>query len=192
MKLYVWFVSISSVIMMASCQQQTQVAGNASPYKSLKQIFQHEIASLQKADLVLKEEAELNGQKDGNMQARRSSDTALLQYLFKPFMDADITKPSLAGQYSVNTIANEFTGDTTFIYLAKGNQTRPKEIILNVDKSGLLVSARISSTIKNLIYEHNQNLEYDKQKVARIYTTQKVMLLKPTEMQVTVRFEGGK
>jgi len=161
----------------------------ASPYKSLKKMIAAEKKRLQAADLSMRESVSFNGKSDTVRMQRRSSDSATLEYLFKSFIDADITKPSLNGQYSSNEIVNNITGDSTFIYLAKGKQSRPKEIMLEVDSSGNFRSVKVVSSIKNLIYEYNQSLFYERNKVVRIYITQKVLFMNPSEMNVLVQFQ---
>ncbi len=126
---------------------------------------------------------------NGKTDSLPVKDSAGLQALFRPLMDADVNKPSLLDAYQIDTIADQFHGDTTFIYHTKGKQTWPAQLILDVDKEGRIKTAQVSSYTKNLVYEYRQEVLYERNKQLRVSTYQKIIFLKPESLEVQAWFQ---
>lgn len=154
-------------------------------YRALGNYCWEEIARLKEQRIGVTKVVRVNGQADSLMV----KDSAGLQALFRPLMDADISKPSLADAYQVDTIADQFHGDTTFIYHTKGKQTWPAQLILDVDSAGRIKTAQVSSYTKNLVYEYRQEVLYERNKQLRVSTFQKIIFLKPESLEVLAWFQ---
>lgn len=184
MRSLAWFSLIGMLIGVTACTGPEQPHPSTRSYRDLKRIFREEAAQLKQQRPSIQKIVTLNGVTDTIMVA----DTAAINSLFQPFMDADISKPSLYDAYSEAKIANAFNGDTSVMYMAKGKQTRPSQVILNVDKQQQLRSADITSSASNMLYRFKQDLHYEHNKLMRIITVQKVLFLKEEQMEVIVQF----
>ncbi|MCK7558897.1 hypothetical protein MKQ70_29520 [Chitinophaga sedimenti] len=169
---------------LAACTGTEQQAQPTGSYRNLKQIFKEEAAKVEQQRPAVTKTVRLNG----TTSTTTLADTASLPALFQPFMEADISKPSLQDAYSEAKIANEFNGDTSVMYMAKGNQGRPSQVILNIGRDRQLRSADITSAANNLLYRFKQELHYERNKGIRITTVQKVAFLAEEEMEVNVQF----
>ncbi|UYQ93050.1 hypothetical protein MKQ68_23500 [Chitinophaga horti] len=179
--------SILGMLMgLAACAGTEQQPRTAAGYRNLRQIFTDEAAQLQQQRPIVTKVVRLNGVTDTVTLA----DTTNLLTLFQPFMEADISKPSLQDAYSEGITANAFNGDTSVIYSAKGKQTRPAQVILQVDRNRRLRNANITSSASNMLYRFKQELRYERDKSIRINTIQKVLFLDEEEMEVIVQFGG--
>ncbi|GEP95345.1 hypothetical protein [Chitinophaga cymbidii] len=143
-----------------------------------------EIAQLRQQQLQARKIVRINGQADSVMV----KDSTGLAALFRPLMDADISNPSLADAYKTDTIANQFSNDTTFIIRSLGKQTWPYQLILDVDSSGRIKTAQVTSHTSNLMYDYKQDIFYERHKALRVTTFQQIIFLKPENMEVETYF----
>lgn len=109
-----------------------------------------------------------------------------LEALFQPLTEADISKPDA---YQTDTITDQLRGDSTFIVRSKGKETKPFQLIINVDARGQLKSAQISSHTTNLMYTYRQEVVYERNRQLRISTFQKIVFLRPEQMEVIATFK---
>ena len=72
--------------------------------------------------------------------------------------------------------------------LSKGKQTRPYQLILDVDKQGYIKTAHATSHTSNLVYEYRQEVFYERNKQLRVITYQKIVFMKPENMEVQTFF----
>ncbi|MBO9152663.1 hypothetical protein ACFOTA_10630 [Chitinophaga sp. GCM10012297] len=174
-------------LLLAGCGLQTDKPAPLQKdmsYRALGNYCWEEIARMKEQRIGVTKVVRVNGQTDSLMV----KDSAGLQALFKPLMDADVSKPSLADAYQVDTIADQFHRDTTFIYHTKGKQTWPAQLILDVDSAGRIKTAQVSSYTKNLVYEYRQEVLYERNKQLRVSTFQKIIFLKPESLEVLAWF----
>lgn len=175
---------IGILIGAGACTEDVKQPRNHASYRELKRIFTQEAVQLSAQPVVIVKTVTLNGITD----TVQVTDSAAINTLFQPFMEADISKPSLHDAFSEAKIANEFTGDTSVMYMSRGKQTRPSQVILNVNRQQQLRSADITSSASNMLYRFKQELHYEHNKTLRINTVQKVLFLNEEEMEVIVRF----
>ena len=172
------------LIGLAGCdlqQEKPAITAKDTSYRALGNYCLEEIARLKEQQMQMTKVVRLNGITD-------SVKTTDLENLFRPLMDADISKPSLSDAYSRDTIADQLGADTTFIFLSKGKQTRPYQLILDVDKQGYIKTAHASSHTSNLVYEYRQEVFYERNKQLRVVTYQKIVFMKPENMEVQTFF----
>ncbi len=103
-------------------------------------------------------------------------------------MDADISRPSLADAYTVDTIPNHFTRDTTFIHRSRGKQTWPAQLIVEIDSSSRIRTVQVSSHTVNPVYEYRQEIVYERDRMLTISSLQKIIFMKAENMETTVYF----
>ena len=106
--------------------------------------------------------------------------------LLKPFMDVDLNKPSLRDEFDTSSLYDPFSGRRSVIYKSKGEQTRPAEITMELDKQGNIQLVNIHAYTTNMVYEFRQDLTYQRNRQIRIATYQKIAFLAPKELEVNV------
>jgi hypothetical protein len=156
-------------------------------FRDLKGFFSNEITRIQHSELLLYKTAQLGKQQDSAVIS--SKDSTAVQDLLKPFIDADINKPSLTGNYDTVHLTDQFNGSQSVVYTARDPQIKPQQIMLSLDKSGQLQTVNVHSYTRNLVYESRQDLFYQYNKTIRITSFQKIAFLAPEEMEVKVRLE---
>lgn len=170
-------------------KEEKKIAEKDTSYRALGSYCWDEIARLRSQQLNVTKVVRLNGQTDSALVR----DSAGMEALFRPLMDADVSKPSLSGAFDTDTIVNQFTaGDTTFILQAKGKQTNPYQLILDVDSTGRIKTARVTAYTTNLVYEYRQEILYERAKQLRINTFQKIIFMKPEHLEVQAWFHPAK
>jgi hypothetical protein len=153
-------------------------------YRAPGNYYRQEITRLREQQLQVRKIVRINGQADSVMV----KDSAGLEALFRPLMDADVSKPSLADAYKTDTIANQFSSDTTFIIRSLGKQTWPYQLILDVDHQGHIKTAQVTSHTNNLMYTYKQEIFYERNKALRVNTFQQIIFMKPENMEVETFF----
>ena len=153
-------------------------------YRTPGNYYREEIARIGSQQIGVTKVVRVNGQAD-SLQVK---DSAALEALFQPLIDADVNKPSMADAYNIDTIADQFHGDTTFIYHTKGKQTWPAQLILDVDSQGRVKTAQVSSYTKNPVYEYRQEVLYERNRQLRVSTFQRIIFLKPENLEVQAWF----
>jgi hypothetical protein len=180
------------LLMAAGCslpKEEKEIAEKDASYRALGNYCWDEIARLKTRNLAVTKVVRINGRADSAMV----SDSAGLEALFRPLMDADVSKPSLADAYNTDTIVNQLVpGDTTFILQSKGKQTRPYQLILDVDGQGRIKTAQVTSYTTNLVYEYRQEVLYENSRQLRISTYQKIIFMKPEHLEVQAWFHPAK
>ncbi|RPD40188.1 hypothetical protein [Chitinophaga barathri] len=187
MRPVVWIIFLCTLI-TAGCSPQPDKPASLQKdmsYRALGNYCWEEIARMKAQQIGITKVVRVNGKTD----SLPVKDSAGLQALFRPLMDADVNKPSLLDAYQIDTIADQFHGDTTFIYHTKGKQTWPAQLILDVDKEGRIKTAQVSSYTKNLVYEYRQEVLYERNKQLRVSTYQKIIFLKPESLEVQAWFQ---
>jgi hypothetical protein len=175
------------LIGMAGCnlqQEKPTIAAKDTSYRALGNYCLDEVARLRAQNVQVTKIVRLNGV----MDSVETKDSAALETLFRPLMDADVSKPSLSDAYSRDTIANLFQPDTTFIFRSKGKQTHPYQLILDVDPQGNIKTAHATAHSSNLVYEYRQEVFYERNKQLRVVTYQKIVFMKPENMEVLALF----
>ncbi len=175
-------ITLAAVTLMACNTEGTRPAGSPA-HKDLKSYFTAEAAAMGKSGLELHKTVSLNGRRDSLNQP---ADTLALQHLLKPFLDADINRPSLRDAYRTDTVKDLFSGSSSIMYAALDKSVNPQQIILNMDDKGEIASVNISKRTRNLVYEYQQNLFYQHLKTIRIVTYQKIAFLQARELDVKV------
>lgn len=173
--------------MAAGCnlqQEKPAITAKDTSYRALGNYCLEEIARLKEQQMQMTKVVRLNGVTD----SVKTKEGTALETLFRPLMDADISKASLSDAYSRDTIADQLGADTTFIFLSKGKQTRPYQLILDVDKQGYIKTAHATSHTSNLVYEYRQEVFYERNKQLRVITYQKIVFMKPENMEVQTFF----
>lgn len=165
-------------------EPQPAAGQKASGYRTLNNYHWEEITQLKEQQLGVTKIVRINGETD----SVKVKDSAALASLFRPLMDADISKPSLADAYNRDTIADQFRMDTTFIFRSKGKQTHPYQLILDVDRQGRIRSAQATTFTTNLMYEFRQEVVYERNKQLRVHTFQKIIFMKPESLEVLTLF----
>ncbi|MGN7719382.1 hypothetical protein [Chitinophaga sp. 22620] len=186
MRPVVWIISLCALA-VAGCDGQPGRPDSLQKdksYRALGNYSREEIARMKAQQIGITKVVRVNGKAD----SLAVKDSAGLEALFRPLMDADVSKPSHSGAYNIDTIADQFHGDTTFIYQTRGKQTWPAQLILDVDKEGRIKTAQVSSYTKNLVYEYRQEVLYERNKQLRVSTFQKIIFLKPEHLEVQAWF----
>jgi hypothetical protein len=156
-----------------------------SAYRDLKGYFQQELTGLQHSHVALQKTVRLN--KNTDSVTINPADSAQLQRLLQPFMETDLTKPSLQGAYDTILLPDQFSGKSSLLYKARNPNTVPQEITLNLDSLQHIESVQISKHVHNLVYELQQNLVYQQHKRIHISSWQKIAFLSPRELDVNVQ-----
>lgn len=175
------------LIGLAGCdlqQEKPATAAKDTSYRALGNYCLDEAARLKAQQVQVTKIVQLNGV----MDSVQTKDSAALETLFRPLMDADVSKPSLSDAYFRDTIADQLNTDTTFIFRSKGKQTRPHQLILDVDKQGNIKTAHATAYTSNLVYEYRQEVFYERNKQLRVVTYQKIVFMKPENMEVLALF----
>lgn len=176
------------LLLAAGCslpEEEKIITEKDTSYRALASYRWDEIAGLKSRQLHVTKVVRINGQADSALVR----DSAALEALFLPLMDADVSKPSLADAFDTDTIVNQFGGDTTFIIQSKGKQTRPYQLILDVDGQGRIKTARVTSYTTNLVYEYRQEVFYERNKQLKTSTYQKIVFMKPEHLEVQAWFQ---
>ncbi|SEW19107.1 hypothetical protein [Chitinophaga arvensicola] len=166
------------------------LANNPSPklttdkFIRLPEYFTREGQQLLTGNFILHKSVTLNGKTDTS--SITGSDSATVHDLLKPFMDADLNKPSLRDDYDTSSLSDPFSGRKSVIYKSKGKQTSPSEVTLELDKQGNIQQVNIHSYTSNMVYEFRQDLHYQQNRQVRMTTYQKIAFLSPKEMEVNV------
>lgn len=153
-------------------------------YRALGNYCWDEIARMRQSPFEITKTIRLNGQ----TATAPVKDSAGLEALFRPLMDADISRPSLADAYDTDTIPNQFTGDTTFIHRTRGKQTWPAQLIVEIDKGRRIRSVQVSSHTKNPVYEYRQEIVYERDHRLSINSHQKIIFMKAENMETIAHF----
>ncbi|RPE13839.1 hypothetical protein EGT74_10085 [Chitinophaga lutea] len=170
-------------------KEEMTITRKDTSYRALGNYYWDEIARLKNQQLNVSKVVRINGQADSALVR----DSASLEALFRPLMDADISKPSLADAYDADTIVNQLVaGDTTFILQSKGKQTNPYQLILDVDRDGRIKTARVTAYTSNLVYEYRQEILYERSRQLRVSTFQKIIFMKPEHLEVQAWFLPAK
>ncbi|MET6999602.1 hypothetical protein [Chitinophaga defluvii] len=182
-------IMIMALIGCLGCNTENENHSQNTParFRDLKGFFSAEIIRLQQSGLQLHKTARLGSEEDSMIILKQ--DSATLQDLLKPFIDADINKPSLWDAYDTVHLTDQFKGSQSVVYTAKDPQVNPRQIMLDLDKTGQIQTVNIHSYSRNLIYESRQDLFYQYNKTINITTFQKIAFLAPKEMDVKVRLE---
>lgn len=180
------------LLLAAGCSlpiEEKKITEKNTSYRALGNYGWDEITRLKNQQLSVTKVVRINGQADSAVVR----DSAGLEALFRPLMDADVSKPSLADAYDTDTIVNQLAaGDTTFILQSKGKQTRPYQLILDVDGQGRIKTARVTAYTTNLVYEYRQEILYERSKQLRVSTFQKIIFMKPEHLEVQAWFHPAK
>lgn len=160
------------------------VAVRDHSYRALGNYCWDEIARMRKSPFQITKTIRLNGQ----TVSLPVKDSAGLEALFRPLMDADISRPSLADAYDIDTIPNHFSGDTTFIHRTRGKQTWPAQLIVEIDSSRRIKSVQASSHTKNPVYEYRQEIVYERDRQLSISSHQKIIFMKAENMETIAQF----
>jgi len=175
------------LLLVMSCNRnpdQPDTTPKDTSYRALGNYRWEEVAGLKAQQLQVRKIVRINGKTDSVMV----KDSAGLAALFRPLMEADVSKPSLADAYKTDTIANQFSRDTTFIIRSLGKQTWPYQLILDVDSVGRIKTAQVTSHTSNLMYEYKQEVFYERNKALRVSTFQQIIFMKPENMEVEALF----
>ncbi|WP_341834236.1 hypothetical protein WJU16_14655 [Chitinophaga pollutisoli] len=153
-------------------------------YRALGNYCWDEIARMRKSPFQITKTIRLNGE----TVSAPVQDSAGLEALFRPLMDADISRPSLADAYVTDTIPNHFTGDTTFIHRSRGKQTWPAQLIVEIDSSRRIRNVQASSYTQNPVYEYRQEIAYERDRQLTVTSMQKIVFMKAENMEITAIF----
>jgi hypothetical protein len=153
-------------------------------FTRLPDYFSKENTHIRTSDVMLFKTVILNGKKD--TASISGNDSAIVNDLLKPFMDADLNKPSLRDEYDTSSLYDPFSGRKSVIYKSKGKQTNPSEVTMELDKQGNIQQVNIHSFTSNLVYEFRQDLFYQQNRQVRMTTYQKIAFLTPKELEVNV------
>lgn len=175
-------------MLTAGCQlpsgQPAPAGERDHSYRALGNYCWDEIARMKKMPFRITKTIRLNG---ASVTAP-VQDSAGLEALFRPLMDADISRPSLADAYFIDTIPNHFTGDTTFIHRTRGKQTWPAQLIVEIDSTRRIKNVQASSHTKNPVYEYRQEIAYTRDRELRISSFQKIIFMKAENMETAAFF----
>jgi hypothetical protein len=175
----------AAILSLASCGSgvsQHTVAANG--YRDLKGYFTQELTHISQQKPSLYKTVTLNTQQDSVIV--NAPDSAQLQNLLQPFLEVDLNKPSLSGAYDTILLSDQFSGKRSLLYKAKNKATLPQEVILDIDSTQQIKSVQINKHVHNLVYEYQQNLEYQRNKHIRITTGQKIAFLPSKELDVKI------
>jgi hypothetical protein len=186
MKMYPHVTVLFTIIGFMACNQANKPSKDPAQDKfaQLPDYFSQENAHIRTNDVVLFKTVVLNGQKDTTSIS--GHDSATVHDLLKPFMDADLNKPSLRDEYDTSSLYDPFSGRKSVIYKSKGKETNPSEVTMELDKQGNIQQVNIHSYTSNLVYEFRQDLFYQQNKQVRMTTYQKIAFLTPKELEVNV------
>lgn len=186
MKIYPHLTVLFSIIGVMACNPVNKPSKEPAQDKfaALPDYFTKENAHIRANDVTLFKTVILNGQKDTTSIS--GNDSATVHDLLKPFMDADLNKPSLRDDYDTSSLYDPFSGRKSVIYKSKGKQTSPSEVTMELDKQGNIQQVNIHSYTSNLVYEFRQDLFYQQNKQVRMTTYQKIAFLAPKELEVNV------
>jgi hypothetical protein len=182
-KRYRRLCTVLAAVTLLACNPGGSRPADSPAHSDLKAYFTGEAAQMAKSGLQVNKTVALNGQRDSLSQP---ADTLVLQNLLKPFMDADLNKPSLRDAYRTDTVKDLFNGSSSIMYAALNASTSPQQIIVNMDSLGHISSVNINKRTSNLIYQYQQNLFYQHLKTIRITTWQKIAFLQARELDVRV------
>ena len=186
MRIYPQVMALFTIIGFIACNQANHPSKrpDQDKFASLPTYFSQENAHIRNSDFTLFKTVILNGKKD---TARvPGNDSATVHDLLKPFMDADLNKPSLRDEYDTSSLYDPFSGRKSVIYKSKGKQTNPSEVMMKLDKQGNIQQVNIHSYTSNLVYEFRQDLFYQQNKQVRMTTYQKIAFLSPKELEINV------
>jgi len=179
------WIFLAAIFVLASCGtgvNQHQTAANG--YRDLKGYFTQELVHISQQKPALYKTVTLNNQRDSITVS--APDSAQLQNLLQPFLEVDLNKPSLRDAYDTILLSDQFTGKRSLLYKAKKKVTIPQEVILNIDNNQQIESVQMNKHVHNLVYEYQQNLEYQHNKHIRITTWQKIAFLPSKELDVKI------
>lgn len=179
------WIFLAAIVMLASCGtgvNQHQITANG--YRDLKGYFTQELTYISQQKPALHKTVMLNSQQDS--VTITTPDSVQLQNLLQPFLEVDLNKPSLRDAYDTILLSDQFTGKRSLLYKAKNKATLPQEVILNIDNTQQIESVQMNRHVHNLIYEYQQNLEYQHNKHIRITTWQKIAFLPSKELDVKI------
>lgn len=158
--LFSWAVAFS---LLTSCMPEIE-GKEKETYFSTKTYFQEVIQSLSQEEITLLKEANINGEQE-NKTLRISQDSTFWQREFQVFMEADINKPALIGQYRVDTVATKDKVTSQEVkeiqYTAQSDdlRTRTMKVWVTVAEQEV-VGIHIETSDKNVIYASGQTLSY--------------------------------
>ncbi|HEY8959470.1 hypothetical protein [Chitinophaga sp.] len=186
MKKYRQATALFTMIGLMACNLATKPSLPKAPDKFVKlpEYFSQENAHIRTGGYILHKSVTLNGKTDTT--SIPGNDSATVHDLLKPFMDADLNKPSLRDEYDTSGLYDPFSGRRSLIYKSKGKQTNPSEITLELDKQGNIQQVNIHSYTSNMVYEFRQDLHYRQNRQVRMTTYQKIAFLAPKQLEVNV------
>ncbi|MGO4289381.1 hypothetical protein [Chitinophaga sp. RAB17] len=186
MKIYPQVTVLFTIIGFMACNQANKTSKDSGQDKfaALPAYFSQENAHIRTNDVTLFKTVILNGKKD--TASISGNDSATVHDLLKPFMDADLNKPSLRDEYDTSSLYDPFSGRKSVIYKSRGKQTNPSEVTMELDKQGNIQQVNIHSYTSNLVYEFRQDLFYQQNRQVRMTTYQKIAFLAPKELEVNV------
>ena len=186
MEIYRQVTALFTIFGFMACNPADNPSKKLSPDKfvQLPQYFSAENARIRTEGFSLFKTVTLNGKKD--TAAIAGGDSAAVHDLLKPFMDVDLNKPSLRDEFDTSSLYDPFSGRRSVIYKSKGEQTRPAEITMELDKQGNIQLVNIHAYTTNMVYEFRQDLTYQRNRQISIATYQKIAFLAPKELEVNV------
>ncbi|MBS0026162.1 hypothetical protein [Chitinophaga hostae] len=186
MKKYRQVTVLFTIIGFMACNTANKQSNPSSldKFVRLPDYFSQEDKNIRSNDYTLFKTVVLNGKKDTAQVS--GTDSATVHDLLKPFMDADLNKPSLRDEYDTSSLYDPFSGRKSVIYKSRGKQTNPSEVIMELDKQGNIQQVNIHSYTSNLVYEFRQDLFYQQKKQVRMTTYQKIAFLSPKELEINV------
>lgn len=186
MKIYPQVTVLFTIIGFMACNQANKTSKDPvqDKFAALPAYFSQENAHIRTNDVTLFKTVILNGKKD--TASISGNDSATVHDLLKPFIDADLNKPSLRDEYDTSSLYDPFSGRKSVIYKSRGKQTNPSEVTMELDKQGNIQQVNIHSYTSNLVYEFRQDLFYQQNKQVRMTTYQKIAFLAPKELEVNV------
>lgn len=145
-----------------SCTPQIE-GKEKQAYFSTETYFNGVIDSLAKETISLEKEGTINGQVD-KRSLTITQDSIFWQREFQAFIDADINKPALIGQYMVDTAhsKDKVTGDSivAITYTSRSNELTTQSMQVWLTTSGTVKGLHITTADKNVIYASGQTLNY--------------------------------
>lgn len=164
--------SLVQVIILGACMVassiftacSSQIEGKEKQaYFSTETYFQGVIDSLANETISLEKEGTINGQVD-HQSLTITQDSIFWQREFQAFIDADINKPALIGQYIVDTAQSmdKVTGDSilAITYSARKENLTTQMMQLWLTDRGTVKGLHIETADKNVIYASGQTLDY--------------------------------
>lgn len=176
---------LTGSILFSSCKTGSSTPSpTGSGYRDLKGYFQAELNGLEKQKPGLFKTVSLNTKRDSVTIS--APDSLQLHNMLAPFMDVDLHKPSLQGAYDTILLADQFSGKRSLMYKAKEESTLPQEIILELDNAQHITAVQLNKHVRNLVYEYEQNLEYQQNHHIRITTRQHIAFLPEKELDIKI------